>query len=167
MEFFMPALSVKPTLAATIPALGLFLLFQACGGSDSAVAQQAPDPIQGVWEGAVTIRDCTSGNPLATFRGSQVFHAGGTMGDTNNAPTSTRGPGFGTWTRDGDTYTARFRFFTYDGTGAPTGTGRTTRTFTISADGKTTNSTNTAVFEDSAGVVVRTTCGTDVGTRVL
>jgi hypothetical protein len=163
----MTFLSFKPTFAAAVPALGLFLLFQACGGSDDAAAQQAADPLQGVWEGVVTIRDCTSGNPLATFRGSQVFHAGGTMGDTNNSPTVTRGPGFGVWTRDGATYTARFRFFTYDTSGAPTGTARATRTFTMSADGKTTTSTNTSVFEDLAGTVLRSTCGTDVGTRVL
>jgi len=46
---------------ALVPAFAAFLVMQACGGSDDAVAQEAmADPIEGVWEGAVTIRDCTT-----------------------------------------------------------------------------------------------------------
>ncbi len=160
--------SFKPTLVAAVPALGLFLLFQACGGSDDAAAQQsAADPVEGVWEAVATVRDCTSGAALATFRGSQVFHRGGTLTDTNSVPPTTRGPGFGTWTRNDSTYTGKFRLYTYDTAGALSGTMRVTRTFTLSADGATQNSTNTSRAEDLAGAVIRTGCSTDVATRVL
>lgn len=160
--------SIKPTATATLPALGLFLVIHACGGSTNAVAQQAPDPVEGVWEGAVILKDCTSGTTLATFRGSQVFHSGGTMSDTNSLPTAGRGPGFGTWVRHGATsYTGKFRFFTYDVAGVPTGTARVTRNFTLSADGRTSSSTNTVVFEDLTGAVLRSACGSDAGARVL
>ena len=164
----MNTLSFKPNVVAVVPALALFLLFQACGGSDDAAAQQAAaDPVEGVWEAVVTVKDCASGATLATFRGSQVFHRGGTLTDTNSAPTATRGPGFGTWTRSDSTYTGKFRFYTYDAAGVPSGTARVTRTFTLSADGKSASSTNTTQFEDVAGAPTRTVCGSDVGTRVL
>ncbi len=159
--------SFKPTLAAAVPVLALFLLFQACGGSGGAIAQEAADPAEGVWEGTVSVKDCTSGAVLATFRGAQVFHRGGTLSDTNSAPTVSRGPGFGVWSRSGTTYTAKFRLFTYDPAGAVSGVMRVTRTFTISADGKTQTATTTNTAEDLNGVVIRSACGSDTATRVL
>ncbi len=163
----MNPITFKPSLAAAIPALALFLLFQACGGSGDATAQEAIDPAEGVWEGPVTIKDCASGAVLATFRGAQVFHHGGTLGDTNSAPAATRGPGFGTWSRSGTTYTAKFRFFTYDATGAVSGVTRATRTFTISADGKSQAATTASQAEDLNGLVLRSVCGSDTSTKVL
>jgi len=160
-------LSIKSSAVATIPAMAMFLMFQACGGGGDAVAQQAAaDPVEGVWEGVVTPRDCTSSAPVGTFRGSQVYHRGGTMSDTNGQAPNSRGPGFGTWTREGSTYTAKFRLFTYDpATGALTGTMRATRTFTLSADGNTQTSTNTSQAEDLNGTVTRTGCATDLAKR--
>lgn len=163
----MNSIHVKPSLAATVPAFALFLLFQACGGSGSVNAQEAPDPAEGVWEGNVSVRDCTSGNVLATFRGSHVLHRGGTLSDTNSTPTATRGPGFGVWSRSGTGYTSKFRFFTYDATGAVSGVTRVHRSFTLSADGKTLTGSTTSQIEDLAGSVIRTACGTDTGLRVL
>ncbi|MEP7303723.1 MAG: hypothetical protein ABI699_19570 [Caldimonas sp.] len=96
-----------------------------------------------------------------------MFHLGGTLSDTNSVPTITRGPGFGTWSRNGAVYTGKFRFYTYDNAGVPTGTARVTRSFTLSPDARTSTSTNTIVFEDTNRVVLRTVCGSDVGSRVL
>ena len=121
---------------AVFPALALFAVMQACGGSDDAVAQQAAaDPIEGVWEGTATLTHCTTGAVLATFSAASVYHRGGTMGDTNSSPAPSRGPGFGTWTRDGATYTIKFRFFAYDNTGALIGTRRVTRSVTLGPTG--------------------------------
>jgi hypothetical protein len=158
---------LKSSFAAGLPALGLFLVFQACGGSDTATAQQAADPAEGVWEAVITARDCITNAPVGTFRGAQVYHHGGTLSDTNGQPTATRGPGFGTWTRNGSAYTAKFRLYTYDpSTGALSGTLRVTRNFTLSADGNTMTSTNTNSAEDLTGALLRKGCGTDVSTRV-
>jgi hypothetical protein len=156
-----------PLAFAVAPALAAFLLMQACGGSDIAVAQEAADPIEGVWEGPVVLRDCTTQAPLASFQGAQVFHRGGTMSDTNSAPTASRGPGFGTWVKSGATYTVKFRLYTYDGTGAPSGIIRTTRTVTMGAAAGTATSVNTTQAFDLAGNLLRSGCGTDTSTRVL
>ncbi|MEP7140429.1 MAG: hypothetical protein ABI745_12420 [Caldimonas sp.] len=156
------------SLLAIAPAFAAFLFMQACGGSDNAVAQEAADPFEGVWEGPVTLRDCTTSAVLASFQGSQVFHRGGTMSDTNSAPTSSRGPGFGTWMKSGTNYIVKFRLYTYDPTtGAPSGVVRTTRTVTVAPGGTTATSVNTSQIFDMTGALVRSGCGSDTSTHVL
>ena len=154
------------SLLALVPAFAAFLVMQACGGSDDAVAQEAiADPIEGVWEGAVTVRDCTTSAAVASFLGSQMFNRGGTMNDTNSAPASSRGPGFGTWVKSGGSYTVKFRFFTYDAAGNVTGVARVVRTVTLG--GATATGVNSSQFFDLNGTLLRSTCGSDTGTRVL
>jgi len=153
---------------AVAPALAAFILMQACGGSDNAFAQEASDPIEGVWEAQVTIRDCTTSAARATFQGVEVFHRGGTISDTDSTPTATRGPGFGTWAKSGSDYIVKLRFFTYDPTtGVVSGVIRTTRTVTVGADGKTATAVNTTQVFDMSGALVRSGCGTDTETKVL
>jgi hypothetical protein len=86
---------------ALVPALVTSLLLQPCSSGSDAIAQAAPvaeaaDPVEGLWQSVITSTDCTTGNPLGTFRGMNMLHRGGTVSDTNFAPPSTRGPGFGT-----------------------------------------------------------------------
>ena len=54
---------VATTAAATI------LLMQACGGAALAQTAADADPIEGVWESDVTIRDCSTSAVLRTFKG--------------------------------------------------------------------------------------------------
>ena len=159
---------IQPFSALSVlPALALFALMQACGGSNSASAQDSIDPIEGVWEGTATLTNCSTGAVLTSFAAASVYHRGGTMDDTNATPTVTRGPGFGTWTRSGATYTIKFRFFAYDNTGALVGTRRVTRTVTLAASGQTATGTNSNELFNPAGVSLGVSCGTDTSTRVL
>lgn len=164
--------SKRAMALAVVPALLTFLLVQACGSSDDAVAQTAPaaappDPIVGLWESVVTARDCASGAALATFRGMNMLQLGGTVSDTNAAPTSTRGPGFGTWVRSGagPQYVVTFRFFVYKPDGSFDGLQRVTRNVTLSADGNTANATSTTQRFDASGAQSASGCASDVSTR--
>lgn len=157
---------IKRPASYAVPALMLFLLFQACGGSDNASADEKPEAIEGVWENVATLKDCASGATIATFRGAQVFHRGGTATDTNASPPSTRGPGFGTWTGGGSAFVTKVRFYNYDSTGQVTGTMRITRNVTVSSDGSSSTSVNTGTFEDLTGTVLRNVCASDVSIRV-
>jgi hypothetical protein len=164
----MPITRARQLAAALAPAVAAFLLVQACGGSDDAIAQaKTPDPLIGVWEGSVTLRDCATQAVVATFYGSQVFHQGGTMSDTNTSPTASRGPGWGTWASDYGSYIVKFRFFTYDAAGNYSGVIRTTRNVTVGPTPGTATSVNSSQIFDASGALVRTTCGSDVGTKVL
>lgn len=159
--------SLKSCAVALVPALATVLLIQASGGSGDAVAQthSGADPMEGVWESAVTARNCTTGEAVGTFRGAQVFHRGGTLTDTNSNPATSRGPGFGTWSRTGSGYTATFRFYRYNADGSLAGTVRVTRVMTLSGGGNTVNSTNTHQVLGLDGAVQQTGCATDVSTR--
>ena len=160
--------SIKPFSAlALVPALAMFAIIQACGGSNDANAEDAADKIEGVWEAVVTATNCSTGAVVGTFVGSQVFHHGGTLSDTNAAPTVTRGPGFGTWTKTGATYTTKFRFYQYDAAGVLLGTRRVIRTVTLAADGNSQTAVTTNELFSPAGASLGAGCATDVSTRVL
>lgn len=154
---------------ALIPSIITLGLVQACGGSSDAVAQAAPaaaDPYEGVWEAVATRRDCTTGVVTGTFRGAQVIHRGGTLSDTNAAPTATRGPGWGIWSRNADgTYAVKFRFYTYNADGSWSGTAVVTSKRTLNADATTYNGDTTSEGLDTSGNVIARTCVTDVGTK--
>jgi hypothetical protein len=79
--------------------------------------------IVGTWEFRARLFVCATGQTLQSIRASSVFNAGGTMLDTNTAPPSTRGPGFGIWTYNPLTrsYVVQMRLYSASGDSA-TGT---------------------------------------------
>lgn len=160
----------KSCALALIPSIFTLLLVQACGGSSDAVAQAATeqaDPIEGVWESTVTIRDCTSGAVVRSFKGMNNFHRGGTLSDTNFAPTATRGPGMGVWRKTGaSSYTASFRFYRYNTDGTLAGSQKVTRTTTL-ADANNASGTISAQVLDTSENVLQTLCGTETSVRVF
>ncbi len=160
--------SWKVCATALLPSLATMFVVQACGGSGDAQAQgaAAADPIEGVWESVVTRRDCSSGAAIGSFRGAQVFHRGGTLTDTDASTPGTRGPGQGSWTHNADgSYTARFRFFRFNGDGSLAGSSVVTRSITLQADGNNLVATTRAEIRDPAGAVLQTVCLGDVTTR--
>ena len=159
--------SLRSFSLALVPAIATLLFVQACGGAGEAVAQTSSgaDPMEGVWESVVTARNCTTGEAVGTFRGAQVFHRGGTLSDTNASPPTTRGPGFGVWSRTASGYTATFRFYRYNPDGSLAGTTRVTRVMSLSADANTVNSTNSVQVLGLDGSMQQSTCATDVSTR--
>jgi hypothetical protein len=152
------------------PAIACLLLVQACVGSTSAIAQVGgtADPLEGVWESTITIRDCNSGTAIRTFKGVNVFHRGGTLSDTNSAAPTTRGPGAGIWRAGAvaGSYTASFRFYRYNPDGTLAGSQRVNRTFTLAASGNSTTGTIAAQVLDTAGTVLQSLCGTEASVRL-
>lgn len=162
----------KSCALALIPSVVTLLLVQACGGSSDAVAQSTvvsdADVIEGTWESTITIRDCTSGAVIRSFKGMNTFHRGGTLSDTNNQPTVNRGPGQGVWKKAaGSGYTASFRFYRYNPDGSLAGSQKVTRTTTLAADNNNTSGTISAQVLDAADVLQQSLCGTETSVRVF
>lgn len=161
----------KSCAIALIPSIATLLLVQACGGSSDAVAQSVAsdaDVIEGTWESTITIRDCTSGAAIRTFKGMNTFHRGGTLSDTNNQPTALRGPGHGVWKKGtGSGYTATFRFYRYNADGTLAGSQKVTRTTTLGADNNSTTGTISAQLLDTSDAVLQTLCGTETSVRLF
>jgi hypothetical protein len=156
---------------ALIPSVITLLLVQACGGSLDAIAQAQPpafaDPVEGVWQSNVSQLNCSTGAVVSTFQSTQVFHRGGTFGDTSSHGPATRGPAFGTWTRNGATYTVKFRFFRYNADGSLAGSSVSTMTASLSADGSTLTATRNTQVLDPTGTQVATVCASDNASRLL
>ena len=159
---------LKTTALLMLPGLVASLLAQACG-SGPAQAQQAQnnaaDPIEGVWTTDVTIRDCSSGAPVRTFKGLQMFARGGQLTATNNNPTAIQGPSLGVWSRSSGNgqYTATFRFFRYNPDGTFAGAQRVSRTIELAGD-KLTSTISVQVL-DPTDQVLQTLCGTEESNR--
>lgn len=165
MQHFSP----KSVLLFTLASGMMALLMQACGGGGDAHAQSAtaPDPIEGLWQSNVTLKDCASAAPLGAFRGLSLFNAGGTASADNNQPSATKGTAMGTWRKTGSaTYVVDLRFWRYGSDGTPAGQQRLTRTITLAADGKSLTSTITTQALDPADNVVLSACGAETGAKI-
>jgi hypothetical protein len=121
--------------------------------------------ILGVWDSRVTIRNCQTGASITSFRAMETFLSGGGLIDTNAAPPSTRGPGFGKWQYlGGSQYSATFRFFLYNADGSFAGVRRVSRTIDVNGD-NLTSTVSIQVF-DTNDVLTSTACATEIATRV-
>ena len=164
-----PSKSLKSVTLITTTAAATLLLIQACGGGAWAEAGVDADPAEGVWESVVTVKDCSSGAVLASFRGVAVHHRGGTVSADNSRPPATRGAAFGTWKRTaggaGNAYTATFVFMRFNPDSSLAGTQKVQRSFTLGADGNSLAGTNIVQIIDAAGVVLQQGCATETGVR--
>ena len=164
-----PSKSLKSVTLITTTAAATLLLIQACGGGAWAEAGGDADPVEGVWESVVTVKDCSSGAVLASFRGVAVHHRGGTVSADNSRPPATRGAAFGTWKRTaggaGNAYTATFVFMRFNPDSSLAGTQKVQRSFTLGADGNSLAGTNAVQIIDAAGVVLQQGCATETGVR--
>lgn len=157
-----------PSRRRTPPRLLALLALAACAHAFAQPPVQPPwsvDPVVGVWTPSVTLRDCGSGAVLGLVRGLTVFHHGGTLSETTTSPPATRGPGVGTWARQGDGYVSTFRFVRYLPDGSSAGITVIRRQFSIHADGTQTGLSRLEL-QDPAGNVVATACATDLTTRL-
>ncbi len=123
--------------------------------------------IEGVWKANVTIFDCNTKQVLRTFQGLQVFHAGGTLTDTNSTDPASRGPGMGVWRKVArGQFATQFTSMSFSG-GVYTGYAVANRQVTLGPDGNTaTGSTHSEIY-DANGNLITTTCGEDDSVRFL
>lgn len=159
--------SLKSFAHIAVAAAATTLLIQACGGN--ATAQSAPDAdaIEGVWESSVTIKDCTSGAVVRTFKGVGLFHRGGSLTADNSLPRPSQGISLGNWRRDtGQAYTANFRFLRFNADGSLAGSQKVRRSLTLAADNNSFTGTLTGQVLDTAEVVLQPICGTETALRI-
>ncbi len=134
--------------------------------SSSASFSRHAREIEDTWNVLVTIRNCQTGAPLANFKAMDLFIRGGSVVDTNAAPPSTRGPGFGSWKYLGRrNFTSTLRFFLYNPDGSLMGVRRIEQDIKLAADSNSWNSTVSITVFDPAGNQVATACATADATR--
>jgi hypothetical protein len=169
-------------LAAMITLLFLTSYSQESAGDAESGSLHASRPyptvegaraIEGLWNTAVTIRNCQNGDPILTFRAMDLFNQGGTEVDTNNAVPSAmfpsvRPPGFGIWQYLGvRRFSVNIRFFLFNPDGTPAGHRRIVQDILLSENNDTWESTVATTNYDLNGNVTSTGCATASATRVV
>jgi hypothetical protein len=158
-------LSSISTASAATPEAGL-IQEQALGREDAWNRGARREGIEGVWMSQVTITDC-NGTTQRAFSALNMFHAGGTLTDTDNQPPASHGPGFGTWwSRGGGKFKSVFQFFRFNPDGSFAGSNSVEREITLDADDDAFTSKITVTVINPAGVKVGAACGTETAERL-
>jgi hypothetical protein len=147
----------------------MLLIHGTAFAADQSTQKSAPVPeaIIGVWESTATVRDCTTGLALATFKGLSMFNIGGTASYGSNSPPASTSASMGTWQREsGQTYTITLVFYRFNPDGALVGMQKSRGTRTLSEDGNSFTGEVNGQIIDSAGNILAHTCLTDAGSRV-
>jgi hypothetical protein len=139
---------------------------QLLGRGDGWNRGRRGEGIEGVWMSQVTITDC-HGTTLRAFSALNMFHADGTLTDTDNQPPTSHGPGFGTWRSQGHgKVSSSFQFFRFNPDGTFAGSNSVQREITLDADDEAFTSTITVAVLNPAGVQVGSSCGSETAERL-
>jgi hypothetical protein len=113
--------------------------------------------LEGVWNVAVTVTDCTTGAPIRTVYSLQAYHHDGTVNETAN--TASRGPSEGVFLAAGEhKYKDSFYFYRYTSAGTFASLAHGVNTITLSADGSHYTSTGNVYDFDANGNLLSTGC---------
>jgi hypothetical protein len=124
--------------------------------------------IVGVWDVAVTLRGCQTGNVAGAVRARNMFIAGGTLTELNARGNPTlRTPSFGTWHVDEKgTYSAVFWYSRFDATGTFTQTVKVARRIQLSPGANAFTASAFVEAFDANDNLVLTGCATEAATRL-
>jgi hypothetical protein len=154
-------------IVATTAAVAFIFVAGASAQPEDTQAQART--IVGAWRVQITLRDCTSGQPLRSpFPALASFARGGTVttADGGLSP-ATRTTGLGVWSHStGGTYAAVTEAFLFAPTGVNTGTQRITQQIELDPYNDTFEATVNSSVLDTQGNVVAVGCATSVGRRL-
>lgn len=162
--------SRKLALAAAALVVGIGV----CGSTSAADASglpaswlPAPLRLVGVWDVSVTLRDCVSGQALATFPAMNQYSADGSQLEFGvNMSPAARYPSLGTWRFAGlHKFASQFSFFRFNPDGSYAGTQEVTRTISLSNDANRFTTVANVQIYDPAHHLLKSGCATEAGTR--
>ena len=144
-------------------------IFAAGASAQPEHTQAGARTIEGTWRVQITLRDCTSGQPLRSpFPALASFARGGTVttADGGLSP-ATRTTGLGVWSHStGGGYAAVTEAFLFAPTGVNAGTQRITQHIELNPYEDTFQATVNSTILDTQGNVVAVGSATSVGRRL-
>jgi hypothetical protein len=134
---------------------------------DSSNRRRNARALEGTWDAQVTIRNCQTGAAIRTFPSIGTFMSGGTFLDsTSGIPQAQKTPGHGVWNHiGGRTYRFKFKSFSFDSSGNPTGWTIITHEATLNRQATEYESAGTAEVYNPNGTLIFTGCSTTTATR--
>lgn len=123
--------------------------------------------LTGTWDAVVTLKNCVTGDAIRSFNSIASFTKDGTtIGSTAGIPQSLRTPEHGIWRHEGgNTYAFKFKSFSFDAAGNPTGWSIVTHQLELDHDNNSYNSAGIAQIFAPNGVQVAGGCSSAIGTR--
>jgi len=135
-------------------------------GQENKTNGQQSSALVGVWRNTITLRNCQTGNQIATFQGLLTFHEGGTMSEFGGINPVLRSPGHGVWQASNPFHpTFAFTFLRFNADGTFAGTQRVRSTVSLGLDGNAFQSTGMAEVLDVNDNVVGVSCAATMATR--
>jgi hypothetical protein len=135
-------------------------------GQENKTNGQQSSALVGVWRNTITLRNCQTGNQIATFQGLLTFHEGGTMSEFGGLNPVLRSPGHGVWQASNPFHpTFAFTFLRFNADGTFAGTQRVRSTVSLGLDGNAFQSTGMAEVLDVNDNVVGMSCAATMATR--
>jgi hypothetical protein len=114
----------------------------------------------------VTVLNCSTGDPIASFRGLHKYELGGTAQVVPSTNPAALSPHVGVWTSVGkDKYQLNFKMFRFDGAGNNIGWNVVRNDIAISKDATLYAGSGRADFYDLNGNLLGSSCPTFTGTR--
>jgi hypothetical protein len=155
---------MKTTVRGALAAL-LALTFTPLLASDAG-------KIEGAWNVEVTVRDCTTGQPVATAYRMITFEKDGSIQEFaaffNPLNPVRRGPGQGVWSHSTSrNYSYDVQFFRLNADFTLAGWNREHGEVVLDVSGTTFTGTHTAQIFDVNGNLLFTACATDTATRLF
>jgi len=158
---------MRTTFGLSLQAAVVFLLVAGAGTVVPAqVSNGVPNWIVGVWDVQVTVRNCLTRDPIASWRGLHKYELGGTgqiVPSTNPAGLSAH---VSTWEPVGkNLYKMNFKMFRFDGSGNNIGWAVVKNDIVLSEDGTLYAGSGKAEFFDINGNLQGSSCPEFSGTR--
>jgi|SRR5215813_3975959 len=123
--------------------------------------------IDGTWDVQVTIRNCSDGVEIRSFKSLTTFMSGGTLVDsTSGIPQAQRTPGQGVWSHvSGNIYSFSFKSFNFNAVGNFTGWTTIIHEVSLDSSGDEYTSAGTSKIYDANGNFLFGGCSTTTATR--
>jgi hypothetical protein len=122
--------------------------------------------IVGVWDGQVTVLNCSTGLPIASFLGLHKYEFGGTAQVVPSTNPAALSPHVGVWTSVGkDKYQLNFKMFRFDSAGNNIGWIVVRNNIAISKDATLYAGSGQASTYDLNGNLLGASCPTFTGIR--
>ena len=148
---------------------GVMTIVIAVMTSQMGVAQSSGGArLAGTWDTVVTIRNCATGDAIASFQSVGAFNQGGTFsGITSGTAPAARSAEQGVWEHvKSDTYRFRFKAYFFNAAGIATSYQLVTHELELNGDASSWSSSGTSEIFTMTGTPLATGCSTAQAIRM-
>jgi len=160
---------MRTLTATTFAIIAILILTAALQLNTTAQGKDGGGRLAGTWEAVVTVRNCATGNAIASFQSVAAFQQGGTFnGVTGGTAPALRSPEVGGWNHvSGNTYGFRFKAYLFNAAGMAVGYQVITHNLELDVDALSYSSDGISETFAMDGTPMATGCSSSTATRMV